>query len=341
MIYKPVCIASLAALLFSVGAAAHDDDSHETTLSPDERVELEARLEEKRARLRELAEEMGELSVQLSEGPINRLVERIRIEHDRAFLGVSIEARNDETGVRVQGVTPDGPAEQAGIEAGDVIVAIGGADLSDVESSEAVSRLMEVLHDVEAGDAVSVTVERDGRRRDFDVVTETMADHASAFAFSTHPDMDFDFRFDTDVSDFVDVEEFENLGATIGENFSFIWHSGPWSDMELVELTPELGAYFGVDEGLLVVRAPSDNELGLVDGDVIVELNDEPVSTPRAFTRSLGRSKAGDRVALDIVRQRGAMTLEAQVPEPDRDASVFRSQDGDKVIIKRRFADRD
>ena len=70
---------------------------------------------------------------------------------------------SDVGGLRLTGVSPGSPAEQAGLAAGDVIVEFGGKSISNlVEFSEA-------LYSHKPGDEVSVTVLRGGERREFRV----------------------------------------------------------------------------------------------------------------------------------------------------------------------------
>ena len=67
-----------------------------------------------------------------------------------ALLGLSV-LRSPSAGATVAGVVADGPAEQAGLTAGDVITAIGGTTIA---SSEDVST---ALADLDPGDRVTVT----------------------------------------------------------------------------------------------------------------------------------------------------------------------------------------
>jgi putative serine protease PepD len=62
-----------------------------------------------------------------------------------------------EHGVKLTGVRAGSPAEQAGIRGGDVIVKMGDRDVADLQG------LTDALRAHRPGDAVSVTVLRDGR----------------------------------------------------------------------------------------------------------------------------------------------------------------------------------
>ncbi|HVX13777.1 MAG TPA: PDZ domain-containing protein [Pirellulales bacterium] len=79
-------------------------------------------------------------------------------DRDRAFLGVTLD-ENARDRVRVSGIYPQSPAEEAGIRPGDEIVAI---DDDDVQSNR---DLQHLLSQKDVDDDVSVTVERNGRER--------------------------------------------------------------------------------------------------------------------------------------------------------------------------------
>lgn len=106
-----------------------------------------------------------------------------RREHnERASLGVGLGSsgsRRDTLGVFVSSVSTDGPAEQAGVEEGDRIVAINSVDLrvsaedaGDWTASVArVRRLQRELEKVKAGDEVELRLSRGGQSRTVRVKT--------------------------------------------------------------------------------------------------------------------------------------------------------------------------
>ena len=76
-------------------------------------------------------------------------------------------------GVKVLGVSPDGPSERAGIQQGDVIVAMGGRVLASVdEEGNARSSLQVVMEDIQATEPVVVSVERGDQTLDLTVIPE-------------------------------------------------------------------------------------------------------------------------------------------------------------------------
>ncbi len=76
----------------------------------------------------------------------------------RASLGTMPDFAFEGPGVRVQQVMPGSAAEEAGIETGDVILAIDGERVSDLRSFSG------LLKQRSPGDAVEVTVERSGEK---------------------------------------------------------------------------------------------------------------------------------------------------------------------------------
>lgn len=91
---------------------------------------------------------------------------------DRPVLGVILGETSD-VGVEVLGVSPDGPAERAGVRAGDVIVSLGGRVLSAAdESGNARKGLNIALNDIKAAEPVIVSVERGNDSLDLEVVPE-------------------------------------------------------------------------------------------------------------------------------------------------------------------------
>jgi membrane-associated protease RseP (regulator of RpoE activity) len=105
----------------------------------------------------------------------------------RAALGIELRAtgtRRDTLGVFVEGVTPKGPAESAGIIEGDRIAAINGvdlrtpaADIDDSYSNEvATHRLTREVRKLTPGSRVTLRVYSGGRFRDVQVVTGKASD---------------------------------------------------------------------------------------------------------------------------------------------------------------------
>jgi hypothetical protein len=87
--------------------------------------------------------------------------------------------------------------------------------------------------------------------------------------------------------------------------------------LEFVPMTPKLGAYFGTDKGLLVVRVPATNGLLLEEGDVLQTIDGRTPESPGHAFRILHSYQPGEKVKLGVLRQRKPLLLEATIPSPD------------------------
>lgn len=99
---------------------------------------------------------------------------------DRPRVGISLDPtqapEDDARGARVQGLLEDGPADQAGLREGDLVVRFDGHDLLrslepeleedfDLDRSIPVQRLLALARRLEPGEEVEVEYLRDGERR--------------------------------------------------------------------------------------------------------------------------------------------------------------------------------
>jgi len=139
------------------------------------------------AEMEKMHEELRHARMQLREtsrevARVNREVARARASSnstsyvfrtsDQPVIGV-ILGNADDVGIKVLGVSPDGPSEKAGIRQGDVIVALGGNVLAAVsEDGNARSGLSIALREIKADEPVIVSVERGDQTLDLTVVPE-------------------------------------------------------------------------------------------------------------------------------------------------------------------------
>ena len=78
-------------------------------------------------------------------------------ERREGFLGVNLDDRTDGgLGALIVGVQPDTPADVAGIEPADVVIALDGAAI------QGAAGLIAAIRDLQPGDVTVVTVRRDG-----------------------------------------------------------------------------------------------------------------------------------------------------------------------------------
>lgn len=287
MLSTLLVMATLQAPAASFRTAAADTPPPATAAHPND-AELEARLKAAQRKLDEAAREVAELATQLSI-PYVQNFSTFNGPPGRAIIGVQLDAAGGKDGARVQSVSPGGPAAEAGIRAGDVIVAVNGTGVTGEDASR---QVVKILRDVKPDDKVSVRVLRDGKTRDFTVAARP---GPGVVAFErTLPQM----------PDLPELPDF---------NYKFMVQ-GPLSNMELATLTPQLGKYFGTDKGVLVVRAPPDGALKLEDGDVILAIGGREPTNGSHATRILGSYQPGEKITLRIVRQHKTVDLDTAAP---------------------------
>lgn len=261
-------------------------------------TETQAKLNDARAKMAEAARELAQATR-----------EQFLTRSDRAMLGVLI-ADQDERGVVVGGVTPDSGAEAAGVAAHDIITGINGEALTGLDRPGA--KLREVLDGVESGQSVTLVLLRDGELSEVDVVTTT------TYRDDLVPRFDFDWLPNVDVS---------GGFAALRDRFDRREH-----DLKLVDIGADLGAYFNVDAGVLVLDTPAKS--ALKPGDIVKRIDDADVGSAAEAYRLLG----GDGEAVVQVWRRYAdgvgvirrnRLVDLTVPKLPRRGSVFVFSPGD------------
>jgi serine protease Do len=199
----------------------------------------------------------------------------------RGWLGVSIQevtpelaksfGLKEKKGALVAQVVSGSPAEKAGIEQGDVIVEFDGKEVSDSKD------LPRIVATTPVGKAVTIKLSRDGKILDRQVKVGELEEKAGvAKAPASH----------------------KPLGITVQN------------------LTPEIAKGLGLkkDAGVVVAQvepgSPAANA-GIQTGDVIREVNREPVKDINDFVQKIEKTKDQDSVLLFL--QRGQNNLFAAV----------------------------
>ena len=224
-------------------------------------------------------------------------------QHDGApghgRLGIFLEDRSDRAdsaGVRVRGVVPDGPADKAGLEKGDVLLRLNGTTLSGAP------KLMELARRLEPGDTAKVEYRRDGQTRTATVVADTVRP-PFAMMFRRMPGGGFDFHG----------------GPDIGGHDMLFFHTEHRAGLALVAMSRDLGEYFGTSDGFLVVKAPADSASPLKPGDVILAIDGRKPQSVEHAHRILGSYAPGEKAKLDIMRKRQRTSLTWTAPERRQD----------------------
>ena len=203
----------------------------------------------------------------------------------RGWLGVRIQTVNEELaeglqldrphGALVASVTEDGPAAEAGIQQGDVILRFDGREVSEMR------KLPRMVAETPIGGAVEVVVWRKGREEIFSVTLGEL-DLEQVAAVEPEPAVP-----DPDELEIPALGlEVETVSALLREQF------------QLKESA----------EGVLITQVDHEGngaEKGLTPGDLIVEVDQEAVSSPIDVAERIEKAQEGGRrvVTLLVSRQ--------------------------------------
>lgn len=236
-------------------------------------------------------------------------------------IGVTVRDVDDEdskqvkTGVVIETVSPGGPADKAGMKAGDAITDFDG---ERVRSTRQFSRLVQ---ETPAGRTVPVVLSRGGQRVTASVTTEgrTFGD-------------DFSMRL-LDVPGVVrpalppsppPTPRVPRPSVAPTPPMPFNFEDGPFAvlagrgrlGITMEELNSQLAAYFGVKEGVLVKSVADGSaaeKAGLKAGDVITGFNGNHVYDTSDVSRALNRMENGGEFTVEIVRDRKTQTLKGKL----------------------------
>ena len=230
---------------------------------------------------------------------------------NRGRIGVVVkteaDAADDKLGARIEAVTPGGPAEKAGLKAGDIITrfngtALGGVPTEDDDASGPGMKLIELARGTDPGDTVQVEYRRGSDSRKATLVAAEV-EWSGSFAM---PEM----------GEMPHIEQLLPKGQW-GPGDLDISFGRHWGGIELVSLNPDLGEYFGTREGVLVVRASEDSTLPLKGGDVIVAIGGRKPTNPMHAMRILRSYDTGETVSIEVLRKQKRTTLSWKVPESE------------------------
>lgn len=177
-----------------------------------------------------------------------------------------------KAGVTISGIRPPGgPADQAGLQTGDTIIAVNGKPVSSGDE------LVGLISATRPGNKVDLTYVRNGQEKNAKV---TVADRAKLFP--------------------------ERGEETAGNNEGSA-PSPTKLGINVRSITPEMAQRLGIPEGkgVQVTEVKQDSfaeDVGFQRGDVILQVNKQPVNSEDDFRKLTGQLKNGQDVAFLIRR---------------------------------------
>lgn len=297
----------------AVAQAAHDAAQNARTAAQTARADAEAartqaesarldaqrELEQMRGQMRELSRKMADLSIKMGDVGPRAYAFRYLGDPDRAMIGLVLSP--EQNGLRVDAVTPGGPADKAGVHDGDVLISIDGKKLVGEDAGDA-------LHDLKIGQGVKLTILHDGKSREVALKAERREPFVFSDAFGKGGLLppDFDHQVQMKVHDAM---------RHANDGMRELRLLTPWWGLNLAALNPDLGGYFGTDKGVLVLSADADAYKGLKSGDVLQDVGGHAVNRPEDALRLLRDVPAGSEVKMQVLRQRKPLTLSLKAPE--------------------------
>jgi S1-C subfamily serine protease len=261
--------------------------------------------------------------IRVDRGP-EQLMQFVMNRRARLGLKVNLRARfTDSVGAYVDAVTPNGPAAKAGIQSGDLIVMVdgksvltgrqpdAGADQGPLKESLPGLRLIELAARLQPNDTIPVEFRRGKERKTVSVVT---ADEPDILFQAAPGGRTFAFRqMGPDGPRPMRMPLHDDLAPGLGGPL-FLYGS-PLADVELAPLNPDLGHYFGANEGVLVISVPKDSELGLKAGDVVLAVDGRKPASPSHFLRILRSYEKGESFKIEVLRNHKRETVTGKLGE--------------------------
>jgi len=266
-----------------------------------------------------------------------------QLRSSRASLGIRFDARPDaeraEDGVRVTGVGPLSPAREAGVRAGDLVIAFDGAELSnplpqggddelDPELARPAARLLLLASRLEPGDTVTLRILRDDEERDVEIVTAPfrgpgmararMAPRSPRHRMGPGQEMmrclrsPAGTRFRPGRPGLPEMEM--DHGRVAGASPGTLWRTQGRFGLRLHDLNEGLARYFGTEQGALVLEVADRAELPLAAGDVLVSIDGREVRDARHAAQILRSYRSGESMTMEILREGRTMQVEISAP---------------------------
>lgn len=221
-------------------------------------------------------------------GPYLGLTPCFGLPSERAMIRLHMAG----PGARVIQVLPDSPADEAGLQVGDLITSVDGQAL-DAETD-----LADLIAQHAPGDSITLEVQSPGQEA-----------RQVSLELGEHPEKAGAAYLGVQYLPAPDIEQFDGMPLPFGgPRFR---EMRPFDD-DFLFVFPE-GDFEG---GALVGRVADDSPAataGLRRGDIITALEGQPVDSPEAIVDAVAERQPGDVLKLSVYRPEADDTLELEV----------------------------
>jgi serine protease Do len=206
----------------------------------------------------------------IQQGRVTRGSIGVSFQEDLGTNAITLKELGAANGVVIMGVEPGSPAEKAGLKGGDVITNVNGKAIKTGND------LVNPIAQAPIGTKVKLGYVRDGQSKETTAVVE---DRTRVFPNSNVKLVD---------------SQNENGAAEYG--------------LRVENLTPDRASRVGMEgqKGVLVVDvdpASFGDDLGFARGDVIAEVNRQPVNSVADYKAVMGKFKPGANVVFKVLRR--------------------------------------
>jgi serine protease Do len=208
----------------------------------------------------------------VQQGRVTRGSIGVSFPEDLGTNAITLKELGAQHGVVIMSVEPGSPAEKAGLKGGDVITSVNGQPVKTGND------LVNPIALAPIGSKVRLGYVRDRQQKETTAVVEDR----------THV--------------FPNTASRQNESQNDGGAAEF--------GLRIENLTPDRASRVGVEgqKGVLVVEvepASFGDDLGFVRGDVIAEVNRQPVTSVAEYKAVLGKLKPGQNVVFKVLRRQG------------------------------------
>ena len=230
------------------------------------------------------------------------------IKETRPFLGVRLQTKSKQ--LIVNEVEAASAAEKAGLQKGDIILAING------ESIDTYANFVSCIQNKKVGEKIKITVQRNNKKKKLTAVlgqrTMEIYQPLDMNKGKNSGNQLYNFRFGPD-----SISIFSVPGDTTKDGQPFTWDNQTMKteDMPYLGVTPDYNQNSTPLPGVAINVEPNTpaEKMGLKNGDIITSFNQIVVSDFNELANAVAASAPGDWVKISLLRNGNPTVLEGEL----------------------------